>query len=95
MKYQSNYWKLVHPSPFLCCHIINKSLSTGIFPDRMKYSIITPLHKKGDKNNVANFRPISLLPFFSKIIKKVIYKRLMDHLLLQTISLDLRKIHQL
>jgi hypothetical protein len=49
--------------------------STGIFPNRMKYSIITPLHKKGDKNNIANFRPISLLPFFSKIIEKVIYIR--------------------
>jgi hypothetical protein len=67
------------------CHIINKSLSTGIFPDRMKYSIITPSHKKGHKNNVANFRPISLLPSFSMIIEKVIYKRLLDYLLLNNI----------
>ncbi|PNF32223.1 hypothetical protein B7P43_G18229, partial [Cryptotermes secundus] len=69
-------------APFIAsplCYIINKSLSTGIFPDRMKYSIIVPLHKKGVINNVANFRPISLLPSFSKISEKVIYKRLLMH----------------
>jgi hypothetical protein len=31
------------------CYIINKSLSTGIFPSRLKYSSVTPLYKKGDK----------------------------------------------
>jgi hypothetical protein len=45
-------------------HIVNKSLPTDIFPNRMKYLITTPLHKKGNKNNVANFIPISLLPSF-------------------------------
>jgi hypothetical protein len=62
----------------LCC-IINKSLTTGVFPTRLKYSIVTPVHKKGDKNDVSNFRPISLLPSFSKVFEKIIYKRLMDH----------------
>jgi hypothetical protein len=70
-------------APFIIsplCYIINKSLSSGIFPDRMKYSIIVPLHKKGNFNNAANFRPISLLPSFSKILEKVIYKRLLNHI---------------
>jgi hypothetical protein len=62
----------------LCC-IINKSLSTGVFSNRLKYSIVIPVYKKGDKNNVSNFRPISLLPSFSKIFEKVIYIRLMHH----------------
>jgi hypothetical protein len=69
-------------APFIAsplCYIINMALSMGIFPDRMKYSIIVPLHKKGDINNIANFRPISLLPSFSKILEKVIYKRLLKH----------------
>jgi Notch-like protein len=69
-------------APFIAsplCYIINKSLSAGIFPDRMKYSIIVPLHKKGDTKNVANFRPISLLLSFSKIFEKVVYKRLLKH----------------
>ena len=48
------------------CHIINLSLNSDTFPTKLKYSIITPLHKKGDKNNVTNCRPISLLTSFSK-----------------------------
>jgi hypothetical protein len=52
-------------APFISsplCHI-NISLNSGVFPTRLKYSVITPLHKKGDKNNVNNYRPISLLTF--------------------------------
>jgi Notch-like protein len=60
------------------CSIINKSLSSGIFPDRLKYS-------RGDKNNVSNYRPISLLTAFSKVFEKVIYKRLNDHFLTNNI----------
>jgi potassium voltage-gated channel Eag-related subfamily H protein 8 len=60
-------------------------LSTGVFPSRLKYSIVTPIYKKGDKNNVSNVRPISLLPSVSKILKRVIYKRLMNHLLTNNI----------
>ena len=49
------------------CRIINTSLNSGVFPTRLKYSIITPLCKEGDKNKVTNYRPISLLTSFSKI----------------------------
>jgi hypothetical protein len=61
-------------SSHLCC-IINTSLNLGIFPTRLKYSIINPLHKKGDKNNVSNYRPISLLMSFSKFFLKILYNR--------------------
>jgi len=60
-------------APFISsqlCRIINMSLNSGVFPTRLKYSIITPLHKKGDKNNMTNYRPISLLTSFSKIFLK-------------------------
>jgi Notch-like protein len=48
-------------------YIFNKSLATGIFPSQMKYSIIKPIFKKGDKNSMSNYRPVSLLTSFSKI----------------------------
>jgi hypothetical protein len=61
-------------------YIFNNALRSGIFPDRMKYSIIKPLHKKGTTDELENYRPISLLSSFSKIFEKIIYKRLYVHL---------------
>jgi len=60
-------------------------LSTGTFPDRLKYSEIKPTYKKWDKTLITNYRPISLLPVFSKIFEQVIYKRLYYHLTLNNI----------
>jgi hypothetical protein len=61
------------------CRTINISLNLGVFPTRLKYSIITQLYKRCDKNNVTNYRQISLLSF-SKIFEKIIYKRLITHI---------------
>jgi hypothetical protein len=44
----------------------------GIFSERLKYSIIKPIHIKGDKSLLSNYRPISLLTFFSKVVKVVL-----------------------
>jgi hypothetical protein len=57
-------------------YIFNKILSTGIFPDRLKFVEVKPVYKKGDKTDLSNYRPISLLKSFYKIIEKIIYKRL-------------------
>ena len=59
--------------------ICNKSLSSGISHERLKYAIIKPVHKKGDKFLDTN-RPISLLTSFSKIFEKLIYIRLYKHI---------------
>jgi len=70
-------------SPFIVSpltHICNRMLATGTFLDRLKYSEIKPIYKKGDKTQFENYRPISLLPVFSKIFEKVLYKRLYNHL---------------
>ena len=63
-------------------NIINTSLTTGIVPPDLKTAIIKPLLKKPslDKNLLKNYRPISNLPFLSKILEKVILHKLLSHL---------------
>jgi hypothetical protein len=46
----------------------------------LKYSVVKPLFKKGDKKDITNYRPILLLTSFSKIFEKVIYIRLYEHI---------------
>jgi len=46
--------------------------STGVFPDRLKYAVVKPIFKRGNKQEISNYRPISLLTSFSKIIEKLI-----------------------
>ena len=50
--------------------IINQSLFTGIFPEKLKIAKVLPLYKKGDDHMFDNYRPISLLPSISKVIEK-------------------------
>jgi hypothetical protein len=45
-------------------YICNKMLQCGVFPERLRYSLIIAIHKKGDKSLLANYRPISLLTSF-------------------------------
>jgi hypothetical protein len=73
-------------------HIYNHSLLTGIFPNCLKVSIVRPLYKKGDKTNMSNYRPISLLTTFSKILEKVMYNRL-SHTSTRTVWFQERNIH--
>ena len=56
--------------------IINNSLSEGLVPDMAKLAKIIPIYKAKDKNNISNYRRISLLPVISKILEKVIHKNL-------------------
>jgi hypothetical protein len=67
---------IISPLTYIC----NKSLSTGTFPTRLKYSQINPIFKKGNKAGMSNYRPISLLTAFTKVFEKVIYKRLHYHI---------------
>lgn len=61
-------------------HFINICLKHGKFPSNLKIAVIKPIYKSGDKQNVSNYRPISILPLLSKILEKIIYARLMIHL---------------
>ena len=78
-------------SPYISsplCHICNKMLSTGIFPDRLKHAEVKPIFKNGDKSDVSNYRPISLLPAFSKVLEKVIYVRMYQYLVNNSILIN-------
>ncbi len=63
---------IIHP----LTHIFNASLCTGIFPDIFKTAKIKPLFKKRNKNEIQNYRPISLLSVFSKILERLFYVRM-------------------
>ena len=60
--------------------IINLSLRQGVFPNDWKIAKLIPIHKKDQEMKFENYRPISALPIQSKIIEKVVYKRLSEYL---------------
>ena len=60
--------------------IFRGSVYTGVYPDTWKKSNIVPVHKKGDKQIVNNYRPVSLLPICSKILEKIISDSIMRFL---------------
>ena len=68
--------------------IVNDSLKQGIFPDSLKKALVRPVIKdeNGDINSLKNYRPISNLPFVSKILEKCVQKQLVKHL-------ELNKLH--
>jgi hypothetical protein len=67
---------IISPLTYIC----NTILRTGTFPDRLKYAIVKPVFKKGNRQEISNYRSISLLTSFSKIIEKLIYARLLTHI---------------
>jgi hypothetical protein len=69
-------------------HIFNLSFSTGTVPRQFKIAKVIPVFKSGDKNSVDNYRPISLLCSFSKILEKVMANRLNDYLSVNDIISD-------
>jgi hypothetical protein len=55
-------------------HLFNVSLKTGVFPNKWKTAKVCPIFKNGDRNDVKNYRPVSILSIFSKIFECIIYK---------------------
>ena len=66
-------------------HILNLSLSEGIFPTELKVAKVIPLYKMDDPMLVNNYRPISILPTFSKIFEKLMFNRLNTYIEKQNI----------
>ena len=77
--------------------MINQSLCTGIFPDKLKVAKVIPLYKKGDNHLLDNYRPISLLSTVSKIFEKTVFNQVYnyfrDHKLFYESQYGFRKGH--
>ena len=73
----------------------NKSFLTGIVPSKLKIAKVIPLYKAKDPALFSNYRPISLLPVFSKILERLMYNRLYnfltEHNILSTNQFGFRK----
>lgn len=61
-------------------HIFNLSFTTGTFPKQLQVAKVKPIYKKGDHNDLGNYRPISILPAFSKGLEKLLLVRLVSFL---------------
>ena len=59
-------------------HPINLSLRSGVFPSELKLAKVVPIFKAGDTSAINNYRPISVLSFFSKVFKKIVYNHVLD-----------------
>ena len=69
-----------HQVPMPHAHIFNQSFLTGTVPDNMKIAKIVPIFKSGNEKMLNNYRPISILPAFSKLLEKLVCNRLVNFL---------------
>ena len=60
--------------------IFTNIVSTGIYPHIWKQANVTPIHKKGSKQIISNYHPISLLPICSKLFERIVFKYLYNYL---------------
>ena len=77
--------KIIYTISSPLTYIFNLSLATGKVPSKLKIAKVIPLFKKGDCQSVANYRPISILPCFSKILEKCVHKRIDNFLSLNNL----------
>ena len=61
-------------------YIFNLSLQQGTFPEDLKIAKVSPVYKKDEEFLLTNYRPISVLPCFSKLLERIMYNRLFKHL---------------
>ena len=61
-------------------YIFNLSLQQGIFPANLKIAKVSPIYKKDEEFLLTSYRPISVPPHFSKLLKRIMYNRLLNYL---------------
>ena len=68
--------------PYIIKHIFNNSLQKGVFLDSMRIACVFSIFKTSDSQEFSNYRPLSVLPQFSKILEKIFHGRLMFFLMI-------------
>ena len=78
----ANYFLMIDLSVIAesLCDIFNLSIATSVFPDSWKIARVAPIFISGQSNDRSNYRPISVLPFLSRVFEKLIYNQLCDYL---------------
>ena len=80
-KISSNMLKVIAPTIMApLCHLFNLSFKTGFIPTSLKTAMVKPIFKKGEHDNFTNYRPISLLSTFSKLLEKVAANQMMKYI---------------
>ena len=78
-------------------HIMNLSLRYGIFPAELKIARAIPLFKSEDPGSFSNYRPVTVLPLFSKLLERLMYQRLLSfidkHNILYSFQFGFREMH--
>ena len=80
-----------YSAPVIIPHLVklyNVSLYEGFFPDELKTGRITPIYKKENAELMENYRPVSTLPVFGKILEKLIYSRFYNFFLSKGVLTD-------
>ena len=70
------FWRVIYPAETY----ISLSFEKAIFPDSLKTAKVTPVYKSGNSSSLSNYRPISVLPCFSKMLERIMYTRLYNYL---------------
>jgi hypothetical protein len=62
-------------------HVLNLSIASDIVPDDMEIACVIPLFQAGDRTIFSNYRPVSILPCFSKFLERAMYNRLLAYVI--------------
>lgn len=71
---KNSYKEILEP----LTHVMNLSITQGFVPDCMKVAKVVPLYKSGESMQISNYRPVSILPLFSKVLERLMYNRLIS-----------------
>ena len=106
MKNSSPGWDCISPKivnqTYRCfleplVHITNMSILHGVFPDELKIAKVLPLYKGGESKLLVNYRPVSVLPVFSKVLERLMYNRINEFIeendVLYNLQFGFRKNH--